>query len=66
MKRLTLFLIKVYQKTISPDHGCFPVLQILGHCKHQPTCSEYCYDAVKKHGTLKGLWLGVKRILKCV
>jgi hypothetical protein len=67
MKKIILFLIKIYQKTISPDHGIFPILMLLGSCKHHPyTCSEYTYEAVEKYGVLKGLKLGLKRISKCI
>lgn len=34
-------------------------------CRFQPTCSRYTYQAVEKYGTVKGLWLGFKRILRC-
>jgi putative membrane protein insertion efficiency factor len=30
-----------------------------------PTCSEYTYEAVEKYGTVKGLWMGVKRVIRC-
>ncbi|MBU1291968.1 membrane protein insertion efficiency factor YidD [Patescibacteria group bacterium] len=65
MKYIVLFLIKVYQKTISPDHGYFPILRVLGQCRHYPTCSQYTVQAVKKHGAFKGLWLGLKRVVTC-
>ena len=65
MKNIILFLIKIYQKTISPDHGFFPVLRLLGSCRHYPTCSQYTYEAVKERGVLRGLWLGTKRISNC-
>ncbi|OIO50263.1 MAG: membrane protein insertion efficiency factor YidD [Candidatus Portnoybacteria bacterium CG_4_8_14_3_um_filter_44_15] len=65
MKSVILFLIKLYQKTISPDHGVFPVLRLLGQCRHQPTCSEYACRAIEKEGVLKGIWLGIKRIATC-
>jgi hypothetical protein len=58
-------LIKVYQKTISPDHGLFKVFFAPGYCKFQPTCSVYCYDTLKKHGVIKGLPLSIWRILRC-
>jgi putative membrane protein insertion efficiency factor len=64
-KKFLLFLIKIYQKTISPDHGCFPVLRYLGQCRHYPTCSQYTYQAIEEKGILKGLWLGIKRIANC-
>lgn len=34
-------------------------------CRYTPTCSQYAIDAVKKHGILKGIYLGTKRILSC-
>jgi len=64
-KNFVLFLIKTYQKTISPDHGAFPILAILGKCRHYPTCSQYTYKAVKENGALKGLWFGLKKISNC-
>ncbi len=34
-------------------------------CRFWPTCSEYTRQAVLVHGTLRGLWLGVRRIGRC-
>ena len=49
--------IKLYQWILSP---------ILPHtCRHIPTCSVYTIDAIKTHGPLKGLWLGIRRLSKC-
>jgi len=50
-------LIKLYQVTISP---------LLGDCcRFSPSCSNYCYLAIEKYGARKGLWMGMKRILRC-
>ena len=57
MKFLFILLIRIYQKIISP---LFP-----GSCRFSPTCSQYAVEAIKNHGTIKGLYLGTKRILKC-
>ncbi len=57
LRRLVLKSIKFYQIFISPLLG--------NNCRFYPSCSEYCVQAVKKYGFLKGLKLGVKRILKC-
>jgi len=57
MKKLVLFLIKFYQKFVSP---LFPP-----SCRYTPTCSQYTFEAVQKYGVIKGLFLGIKRILKC-
>ncbi|MDE7125571.1 MAG: membrane protein insertion efficiency factor YidD [Muribaculaceae bacterium] len=34
-------------------------------CRFTPTCSEYTLEALRKHGPLKGIYLSVKRILRC-
>lgn len=60
-----LFLIRVYQKTLSPDHGPMKKMFPFGYCRFQPTCSEYGYDAVKKHGLIQGSLKAVWRILRC-
>lgn len=57
MKTLLIFLVRGYQKLISPFMpDC---------CRYKPSCSEYMVEALKKHGALKGLLLGTKRILRC-
>ena len=57
MRKIIIFLIKFYQKAISPFLG--------RRCRFYPTCSEYTKQAVEKYGALKGLYLGLVRILKC-
>jgi len=49
--------IRIYQIFVSPV--------MPGKCRFYPSCSNYVIDALEKYGVLKGLWLGVKRILKC-
>ncbi len=65
MKYLILFLIKIYQKTLSPDHGIFKNYLTIYKCRFYPSCSEYCYQAVEKYGFIKGLFIGLKRIKRC-
>lgn len=60
MKSILIFLLKCYKKIISPIFSFFGI-----HCKFYPSCSEYMIQAIKKYGSLKGIYLGVKRILKC-
>tara|TARA_B100001179_G_C18437320_1_gene337280 strand:+ start:304 stop:546 length:243 start_codon:yes stop_codon:yes gene_type:complete len=57
LKKLIISIIKIYRAIISP---LFPP-----SCRYLPTCSEYSIDAIKDHGVLKGLFLGIKRILRC-
>ena len=57
MKRVFLFLIRFYQKHISP---CFPA-----RFRYYPTCSAYAVEAIEKYGAMKGGLLALKRILRC-
>lgn len=52
-----ILLIRFYQLFISP---IFP-----SSCRYTPTCSQYCLEALRKHGIIKGGWLGLKRLLSC-
>jgi uncharacterized protein len=64
MARIIIFLINLYQKTLSPDHGPMKSLHPNGFCRYYPSCSEYTKQAVQKHGS-KGVFMGFKRILRC-
>jgi uncharacterized protein len=57
MKIVILYLIRIYQKGISPF--------LAPHCRFYPTCSEYSYESIKKHGFIKGLFFSILRIGKC-
>lgn len=57
MKQILIFFVKIYKWIISP---LFP-----NACRFYPTCSEYTIEALHKHGIIIGLWLGLKRILRC-
>tara|TARA_R100001086_G_scaffold244531_1_gene174409 strand:+ start:333 stop:722 length:390 start_codon:yes stop_codon:yes gene_type:complete len=54
---LGLGLVRLYQLTLSPLIG--------SHCRHLPTCSEYAYEAVARHGLWSGGWLSVFRVCRC-
>ena len=57
MRKLLLALLRFYKRNISP---------LLGkRCRFYPTCSEYMYEAVMRYGTLKGFWMGTKRLVRC-
>lgn len=60
-----LFLIRLYQRTLSPDHGFFKNRFPYGFCRFHPSCSEYNYQAIEKYGIFKGGALGLWRILRC-
>ncbi|MBI2638230.1 membrane protein insertion efficiency factor YidD [Candidatus Peregrinibacteria bacterium] len=60
-----LWLIRLYQKTLSPDHGFLKALFPHGYCKYSPSCSEYTRLAIEKHGVFFGSTKGFWRILRC-
>ena len=49
--------IKVYQKAIAPF--------FMSPCRHVPSCSHYSLEAIRQHGSLKGIWLTLKRLAHC-
>ena len=57
MKYIIIGLIRFYQGTFS--------LWLGGSCRFIPSCSAYTLEAVRTHGSLKGLWLGMRRLTKC-
>ena len=57
MQKILIWLIQGYRLFISPWLG--------SHCRYHPSCSEYTLIALREHGTLRGLVLGIKRISRC-
>lgn len=62
---LVLKLIRIYQKTLSFDHGWPRILFPQGYCRFHPTCSEYGYQAIKKYGLIRGGFKAIKRVFRC-
>lgn len=56
MKKILIYLIRGYQVFPSISHSM---------CRFTPTCSEYMIQSIERFGCIKGLKLGIKRILKC-
>ncbi|HSW15397.1 MAG TPA: membrane protein insertion efficiency factor YidD [Solimonas sp.] len=57
MRRLALFLIRLYQVLISP---------LLGpRCRFYPSCSAYAAEAIDRHGFWRGGWLSLRRLMRC-
>lgn len=56
MKKLSILLIKLYQITPLHSHTM---------CRFIPTCSEYTKIKIENYGFFKGVYLGIKRILRC-
>ncbi len=65
MKKILVFIIELYQHTLSPDHGWFKGLYPAGYCRFTPSCSDYSKEAIMKKGAVKGFVVGVWRIMRC-
>jgi len=50
-------LLSVYKFWISPI--------LPSACRFYPTCSEYMFQAVEKHGAARGVWMGLRRLVRC-
>lgn len=57
MKEALCRLLQLYKKYISPV--------LPPACRYSPTCSEYMLEAVTRYGIVKGIFLGLKRLLRC-
>jgi putative membrane protein insertion efficiency factor len=57
MRELLILLLRFYKRWISP--------MLPRACRFQPTCSEYMIEAVERHGPVRGVRLGLARLMKC-
>lgn len=57
MRRAALLLLRGYKRFLSP---LLPPM-----CRFEPTCSVFMMQAIEKYGLLRGLWLGIRRLLRC-
>ena len=64
MRKFSASLISFYQKFLSLDTGIFAIKKGTT-CVFYPTCSEYTKEAILKYGVLKGVIMGMRRILRC-
>jgi uncharacterized protein len=55
--RIALLALRVYQTYLS--------VLFAGSCRFEPTCSQYAYEAIERFGVARGVWLGMKRLLRC-
>lgn len=60
-ERTATLLYALYKRVLSPLLHALNFTQ----CKYLPTCSEYAYVAVIRHGWLRGSWLALRRIGRC-
>jgi uncharacterized protein len=55
--RGALFALRFYKAYLS--------VLFAGSCRFEPTCSRYAYEAIERFGLARGVWLGLKRLLRC-
>jgi uncharacterized protein len=65
IRKVATFPIRVYQMTLSPDHGPLRHLFHDGYCMYYPSCSEYTRQSILKKGVIAGILFGGWRILRC-
>lgn len=56
-RNLCVLILRVYRAVISPLYG-----QV---CRYYPSCSAYALEAIQRHGVVRGIWLGSRRIARC-
>ena len=57
MRAVLIALIRAYQLFFSPLLG--------NHCRFYPSCSQYAREAVERYGVMRGVWLAIRRVLRC-
>jgi len=57
VRRVLISLLKLYKVAISP--------LLPPSCRFVPTCSEYAREAIERYGALRGMWMGLRRLLRC-
>ena len=58
MSVLLLSLIRIYKMAISP--------YMPGQCRFDPTCSAFAVEAIETRGVVRGFWLAIKRVVRCL
>lgn len=65
LRKIAVSVIKLYQKTLSFDHGPLKSIYPQGFCRFYPSCSQYGVEAVEKYGIIKGGFKTIWRIIRC-
>jgi putative membrane protein insertion efficiency factor len=55
--RALIGVVRLYQLLVSP--------LLPPSCRFVPSCSQYMIDAIREHGPVRGVWLGLRRLLRC-
>ena len=65
LKRTFLFLLRLYQAILSPDHNQIGMKNHFIGCRYFPSCSEYAHEATRQYGLFRGSIVSLKRIIRC-
>lgn len=57
LARLACLLIRLYQRTLG--------VLFRNQCRFHPSCSNYMLEAIQTHGLGYGVFLGLRRLLRC-
>ncbi len=57
MRRLLVAMVQAYRIVLSPHLGA--------QCRFEPSCSVYAIEALERHGAVRGVWLTLRRLLRC-
>jgi putative membrane protein insertion efficiency factor len=57
MQQILIFCLRGYKLLVSP--------LLPSACRFTPTCSEYTREAIERHGAARGVWMGIRRLLRC-
>ncbi len=55
--RIALLALRFYKAYLS--------ILFAGSCRFEPSCSQYAHEAIERFGVARGVWLGMKRLLRC-
>ena len=62
---IVIMILKIYQKTLSFDHGLLKIFYPFGRCRFRPTCSDYAITAIERYGIIKGGLKAAWRVFRC-
>jgi putative membrane protein insertion efficiency factor len=57
VQKILIAIIRGYRYLVSPWLG--------NHCRFHPSCSHYAAESIENHGVARGLWLSMRRVLRC-
>lgn len=66
MSKIIIIAIQIYQRFKNGlNYLILPLFGVAFACRQQPSCSQFTIMKIKEHGTIWGLFLGLKRVSQC-